>query len=65
MEKQTKKQRDFTCQHINKKQEKSIYIYRLIGRDLCICEKCEAKLRKQIFEQDKVEKEAPIFVKVK
>ena len=48
---------DFTCNHIKQKKEKSIYIYSLIGRDLCICEKCEKKLREQILEQDKLEKE--------
>lgn len=52
---QTNCKDDFTCQHVKKKQDKSIYIYHLIKRDLCICEKCEAKLRKQILEQDTIE----------
>lgn len=57
-----KKEKDFTCQHIKKKQDKSIYIYPLINRDLCICERCEAKLREHIFKQDKIEKEAKILL---
>jgi hypothetical protein len=57
-----KKERDFTCQHIKKKQDKSIYIFHLINRDLCICEKCGAKLMKQVIEQDKVEKEAKFLI---
>jgi hypothetical protein len=52
-----KKEKDFECQHIKKKQDKSIFIYPLINRDLCICEKCEAKLRKKILEQNKLEEE--------
>jgi hypothetical protein len=59
-----KKEKDFECQHIKKKQDKSIFIYHLINRDLCLCERCEAKLRKQIFEQDKIEKEAPKFIEL-
>lgn len=53
-----KKEKDFECQHVKKKQDKSIYIFHLINRDLCICEKCGAKLMKQVIEQDKIEKEA-------
>jgi hypothetical protein len=53
-----KKEKDFTCNHIKKKKDKSIYIYHLINRDLCLCERCGAKLMKQVIEQDKVEKEA-------
>jgi len=53
-----KKEKDFECQHIKKKQDKSIFIYHLINRDLGLCE----KLRKQVFEQDKIEKEAPIWI---
>lgn len=56
-----KKLRDFTCQHIIEKKDKSIYTYKLIGRELDICERCEATLRKQIFEQDKIEKEMKPF----
>ena len=59
--KQRKKLRDFTCEHILQKKDKGIYTYKLIGRDLDICECCEAKLRKQIFEQDKIEKEMKPF----
>ena len=50
------KYRDFTCQHVQKKQDKSIYIYHLIGRDLCICERCGAKLMKQVVDQHAIEK---------
>lgn len=60
-----KKEKDFECKHIKKKQDKSIFIYHLINRDLCLCERCEAKLRKQVFEQDKIEKDAPKFIEVK
>jgi hypothetical protein len=52
-----KKEKDFTCKHIDKKQDKSIFIYHLINRDLCLCERCEAKLRKEILEQNKLEEE--------
>ena len=56
-----KKLKDFTCQHILQKKDKGIYIYELIGRDLCLCERCETKLRAKIFEQDKIEKEMKPF----
>lgn len=52
-----KKEKDFECQHIKKKQDKSIYVYKLINRNIYLCEKCEAKLRSQVFNQDKTEKE--------
>lgn len=60
-----KKEKDFECQHVKKKRDKSIFIYHLINRDLCICEKCEAKLRKQVFEQDKIEREAKQEMKLR
>lgn len=60
-----KKEKDFECQHVKKKQDKSIFIYHLINRDLCICEKCEAKLKKQVFEQDKIEREAKQEMKLR
>ena len=46
------------CKHWKKESKKtSIYIYKLIGAELNLCNACERKLRKQIFEQDKLEKE--------
>ena len=60
-----KKEKDLECQHVKKKQDKSIFIYHLINRDLCICERCEARLRKQVFQQDKDEKEVQDMFKAK
>ena len=51
------KYKDFTCQHIIAKKDKSIYIFPLIDRDLCICEKCHKKLFTEIIKQDKLEEE--------
>ena len=58
-----KKEKDLECQHVKKKQDKSIYIFHLINRDLCICEKCGAKLMKQVIEQNKIEREAKVDMK--
>jgi len=43
------------CSHIKK--EPSGYIYKLIGVELWLCNKCEKRLREKIAEQVKVEKE--------
>lgn len=56
---------DFICLHIlkDKEKNKSIYIYKLIGKDLVICKDCEKRLRKQILEQNKLEKKLKILKK--
>ena len=46
------------CNHWKKDAKKtSVYGYKLIVSELNICKNCEKKLRKQILEQDKIEKE--------
>lgn len=47
--------RDKYCSH-TKKNKDSWYVYHLIDGDLILCKKCEKKLRKQIIEQDKLER---------
>lgn len=37
----------------------SFYVYEIVGADLILCKECEKKLRAEIFEQDKIEKEIP------
>jgi hypothetical protein len=44
------------CPHITKKTG-TLYIYEIIGKDICLCTKCERKLRAKIIEQDKFERE--------
>jgi len=48
--------KNMKCNHFNNKLP-SVYIYPLIGAELCLCPKCEKKLRQRILEQDKIEKE--------
>ena len=43
------------CPHITKKIG-TVYIYEIIGKDICLCTKCERKLRAKIIEQDKLER---------
>jgi len=40
-----------------------VYDYKLIGSELNLCKECEKKLRKQILEQDKIEKEMDVTIK--
>jgi hypothetical protein len=50
--------RQINCKHYLKESKKtSVYTYKLINAELNICKNCERKLRKQILEQDKIEKE--------
>jgi hypothetical protein len=52
------KKKQLYCKHWMKESKKtSTYIYKLIGAELNLCDACEAKLRKQIKEQDKIEEE--------
>jgi len=45
------------CKHIKEYKRVGGYTYKLINAELNLCDKCEEKLRKKIFEQDKIEKE--------
>jgi len=47
--------RNIYCLHITKKIG-TVYIYGIIGKDICLCTKCERKLRANILEQDKFER---------
>lgn len=50
--------RQVNCKHYEQEARKtSVYTYSLIGLDINCCKACEKKLRKQILEQDKIEKE--------
>jgi len=50
--------RQINCNHFIKESKKtSVYSYDLIGAELNLCKKCEKKLRKEIIEQDRIEKE--------
>ncbi len=50
--------RQINCNHFIKESKKtSVYSYSLIGSELNLCKKCEKKLRKEIIQQDKDEKE--------
>jgi len=51
--------RQIYCKHYETESRKtSVYTYSLIGLDINCCNKCEKKLRKQIIDQDKIEKES-------
>lgn len=51
--------KQINCPHYLEEAKKtSVYSYKLINRELNLCKKCEKKLRKQILEQDKIEREA-------
>jgi hypothetical protein len=39
------------------------YSYDIVNAELNLCEKCESKLRREIFEQDKAEKEIHEYLK--
>ena len=50
--------RQIYCGHWRKKVKKtSAYSYKLINSEINLCKGCEKKLRKQILEQDKIERE--------
>lgn len=49
--------RQINCKHYLKEAKKtSVYTYKLINAELNLCVACEKKLRKEILEQDKIEK---------
>lgn len=58
MEIDNTKTKTIKCSHYNG----DGYTYNLRGMILDLCSRCEKKLRKQIFEQDKDEKECRILV---
>lgn len=50
--------KQINCPHYSKQaREYNVYTYNLINAELNLCKQCETKLRKQILEQDKLEKE--------
>lgn len=50
--------KQINCNHFIKESKKtSVYSYKLIGAELNLCKSCEKKLRKEIIQQDKDEKE--------
>jgi len=50
--------KQINCNHYLKEAKKtSVYSYDLIGAELNLCNVCEKKLRKEIMEQDKFERE--------
>ena len=54
------KTKNLYCKHF-KKCKGDVYIYDLLNQvDLCLCGKCEKKLREQIASQIKIEKECGI-----
>lgn len=56
--------RQISCNHFKEEVKKtSVYEYKLIGSELNLCNKCEKKLRKQVLEQDSIEKEMDIKMK--
>ena len=49
--------RQVNCKHYEKQSKKtSVYTYKLPSFELNLCNGCEKRLRKQILEQDKIEK---------
>lgn len=49
--------KQLNCKHYIKERMKTgVYTYKLINAEINLCKSCEMKLRKQIIEQDKVEK---------
>jgi hypothetical protein len=50
--------KQINCPHYIKESKKtSVYTYKLIGAEINLCNSCERKLRAEIIEQDKQEKE--------
>lgn len=50
--------KQINCNHYIKESKKtSVYSYDLVNAELNLCKNCEKKLRKEILEQDKCEKE--------
>jgi len=47
--------KSIACSHA--KNEPTVYIYKLIGVELYLCNRCEKRLREKTAEQIKVEKE--------
>lgn len=53
--------RQVNCKHYEEEARRTgVYTYQLIGMDINLCNACEKKLRKQIFEQDSIETEMEI-----
>jgi len=53
--------RQINCKHYKTEAIKTgVYTYSIIKADINLCNACEKKLRKQIFEQDKIEKEMKV-----
>ena len=50
--------KELDCPH----PEKHCYTYNIISGEINLCEKCENKMRSQIFEQDKIEKEVEEWI---
>lgn len=49
--------RQIYCKHYLEESKKtSVYTYSIVGAEINLCKNCEKKLRKEIMEQDKLEK---------